>query len=84
MKKQKLPALVVIMILTTITIVFWIIYSLYASIVTKPALNIPPSVLEEVFPEIDTPALDKIGQRIFFEEDQIGTLSPSASPSASP
>lgn len=84
MKKQKLPTLVVIAILTTVTIVFWIIYSLYNSIVSKPVLNIPSGVLDEVSPEIDIPALDKIGQRVFFEEDQIGTLNQSASPSASP
>ncbi len=88
MNKSKVPSLVSIAILTAITSVFWIFFSVYRIFTTKPAPKVPEEILAPISPELDKVAIGKVQGRIFFEEGQIPqtsvTLAPTSTPSSSP
>ncbi|OGM56072.1 hypothetical protein A3E46_02905 [Candidatus Woesebacteria bacterium RIFCSPHIGHO2_12_FULL_46_16] len=85
MKKTKTPSLVTITILTTITVIFWVFFTVYRVFINEPAPNIPAEVLEPLTPNLDKDTIDKIEARLFFSEGEIGaTQFATASPSASP
>lgn len=83
MKKVKPPRLVVVATITTITIVFWVFYGLYNVITSTPNPTVANNILEPISPELDTNALDKLPDRVFFEEQEIETiinLTPTPTP----
>jgi hypothetical protein len=71
MKKLKPPRLVTVAILTTITIVFWVFYSLYGILTSDSLQKVPSEILAPIDPTLDTRALDKLPGRIFFEEGEV-------------
>lgn len=68
MKKIKVPSLVTVLILTLITIIFWIIFGVFRILSSKPAVNIPKEVLEPFSPTLDSNSFDKMERGIFFEK----------------
>lgn len=70
MKKPKAPRLVIVAIFTTITIVFWVFYSLYSVLVKTKNVELDPKLLAPITPSLDKTSLDKLEGRIFFEESQ--------------
>lgn len=84
MKKRKTPNLVTIAILTTITVAFWVLFSVYRVFTDKPSYNVPAEILEPVSPALDSSLIDKIEGRIFFSEGEIITQIRTASPTATP
>jgi len=68
MKKPKAPRLVTIAITTTITVIFWIFFTLYQVLTTKPSPSVEPNLLEPIDPTLNTAVLDKISEREYFEE----------------
>ena len=86
MKKRKTPNLVTIAILTTITVVFWVFFSVYRVFTDEPSYAVPAEILEPVSPTLDASLIDKIESRIFFSEGEAvtPTSTPEASPAATP
>ena len=84
MRKRKTPNLVTIAILTTITVVFWVFFSVYRVFTDEPSFNVPAEILEPVSPTLDTSLIDKIESRIFFSEGEVVTQIQIASPTATP
>lgn len=87
MKSQKTPSFVVIGILTVITILFWIGFSVYRIFSKPESIETSKEILEPISPSLDTQTLDKVAQRIFFNEGEVPQnliLVPSPTPSASP
>jgi len=99
MKKDKLPSLVSILILTLLTSIVWVSLSVYWALTAKPAESVPKTVSDTFTPTLDQGAIDKVESRIFLDNSQIpqnsptGTSSlptpapevmPTASPSATP
>jgi hypothetical protein len=93
MKKLKVPNIVTIMILTVITISFWIVFSVVRIFRTEPTPSIPPEILNPLNSNYDKTVVDKIEKRTYFDKEQIfetaqlspsPTASPIASPTASP
>jgi len=85
MKKLKIPNLVTIMILTVITIIFWIIFSVVRIFTGNPVPSIPPEILNPLNSNYDKGVVDKIEGRLYFDKEQIfQTVEPSPSPTASP
>lgn len=87
MKKPKKPSFIVIGILTVITIISWVLFEVYQALTTNPPLNIPPEILDPIFPSLNTQALDKIQKAVFFEDEQIvpitlstATITPTPMP----
>lgn len=96
MKKAKTPSLVTTAIITTITVFTWIAFGVYRALISTPPVNVPAEILAPLSPELDSQAMGRLTERLYFEEGQAGpilvplppeeqaTPSPSASPSASP
>lgn len=87
MKKTKTPTLVILSILTVITIVIWIVFSI-VRVWTKPeSIDISSKILKPLSPTLDSESLNQLNQRIFFSEreiEEIISTIPSPSPTASP
>lgn len=63
MKSKKLPSIVVLMILTLITAIFWMMFSVYRSF-TKPAtVLVPEEVINQITPKLDTETIELIKSR---------------------
>ena len=73
MKKPKAPRLVTVTIFTTITIVFWVFFTLYNILTGDPTLEIDQALLEPINPTLDTKTLGQIENRTFFEESEVTT-----------
>ncbi len=71
MKKPKAPRLLTVLIVTTITIVFWIFFGVYTILTTKGQVNVPPELMEPITPTLNTEALEELTKRIFFEEGAV-------------
>jgi hypothetical protein len=67
MKKQT-PTLVIITILTLVTVIFWVGFSIINRLKTKPSLNIPDQILKPISPNLNQEILDKLETRTFFEK----------------
>lgn len=83
MKKSKIPSLVTVVILTTITMVFWLLFSIYRVFTKTPQLNIAPQIIEPLDPLLDKNTLDKLQGTTYFEESQIPqttSLTPTPTP----
>lgn len=86
MKRPKPPSLVTIVILTTITVVFWVFFSVYRVFTTQPSPSVPDEIIEPFSPNLDGATLTKLEGRTFFAEGAIPTITiltptPSALPS---
>ena len=86
MKRPKTPNLVTIFVLTTITLIFWVFFSVYRAFSQQPAPGVAPEILEPLTPTLDAATIDKIEGRTFFAEGQVPqipilTVSPSGLPS---
>ena len=68
MKKPKAPRLVTVAIFTTITIIFWVFFSLYGIFTSKAPVEVDPKLLEPLDPSLDINALTQLEGRVFFEE----------------
>jgi hypothetical protein len=74
MKKPKAPRLVTVAIFTTVTIIFWIFMGLYNIITSPSRVDVDPEILKPINPVLDTDALNRLQNRVFFEEGE--TSSP--------
>jgi hypothetical protein len=79
MKKLKAPKLVTVSIYTTIAIVFWVFFSLYNVLISKPKVEIDDKLLDPINPTLDTETLNSLPSKTFFETD---VASPESSGSA--
>jgi len=98
MKKNKLPSVVSILILTLMTVILWITLSIYHAFTTKPAVSVPEEISMPLTPTLDTDTIKKIEEGIYLDSSKIpdnigGSPAPivapvevvsTASPSASP
>lgn len=58
--KGKIPNLVVILILTTLTSVVWISLSIYRAVVVKPAEVIPDEISQTLDPNLNQDIINQI------------------------
>lgn len=73
MKKQKLPNIVSIAILTVITVFFWIGLDLYRALTIAPPPTVSPAVLAKLDPSLDQESLDKLQQRVYNQSSTSST-----------
>lgn len=71
MKNLKIPAFVTVLILTTITLVFWVFFGVYRVFTKTPAPNIPAGIMEPLNPNLDKDTLNQLQNRTYFEEGSV-------------
>ena len=71
MKKQKAPRLVTVAIFSTVTLIFWVFFSLYNVLTSKPSANVDPKLLEPLDPNLNRDTLSKLQERVFFDEQDV-------------
>ena len=74
-QKERIPSIVTLAILTTITSIFWIFFSVYRLLTSKLSSEIPPSVLSPLNPSLDMSTLEVAEKKVYFNEGD--ALSPS-------
>lgn len=74
MKKPKLPGLVTILILSAITVCFWVGLDIYRALTVKPAPPVPAEVLNYLDPNLDEATLNELEQRVYIEPDTINPV----------
>ena len=86
MKKNKLPSIITILILTLITVVVWVSLSIYWALSKKSAPSIPEEISKPLTPTLDMDSLNKIQARLFLDDSQIPevTFTQSAIPTPQP
>lgn len=68
MKNPNPPKLVTVAVTTTITIVFWIFFTLYQVLTKEPEPSVDEKLLEPIVPELDNSTLQTLNNRVFFDE----------------
>ncbi|HJY98319.1 MAG TPA: hypothetical protein VJ227_01245 [Patescibacteria group bacterium] len=75
MRKKKLPSLVTVLVLTLVTALSWVGFSIYRAFTTES----PPSVAEEILspltPTLDQETIQKIEGALYFNDSQIPELT---------
>jgi cytoskeletal protein RodZ len=71
MKKNKLPSLITILVLTLLTSIIWVSFSVYRAITAKPPESVPSAVSAPLVPTFDTPEINKIESSLFLDNSQI-------------
>lgn len=89
MTKLKTPHLVTISLLTTVTVLSWVILEVYNVLVKKPDVSVPPEILTPLDPQLNEAALRELQERVFYEEGEgegfvIVSPTETASPSPTP
>ena len=67
MKKAKTPSLVSMAIMTTVTVVIWVAYSIYLAYTKEASIKVPPNILKQIDPQINTEILAQSAERVYFE-----------------
>lgn len=62
--KKKLPNVVILMILTLITVLFWISFSIYNVFQSSPAPVVSNDIIQQLNPQLDTSTIDVIKGKI--------------------
>jgi hypothetical protein len=84
MKKTKLPNIVAVLILTLITVVMWVSFSIYRAVVSAPSAVVPAAVSQPLTPTLDSEAMTLLESRVFIDESQIPDSVVSQSAAATP
>ena len=66
--KKKLPIQVVLAILTTITVVFWVGFSVYSAFVTDAPDQVSEEILKPLSPELNLQTLAEVEKRLYFDK----------------
>lgn len=71
MKKSKMPSIVSVLILTLITVVFWVTFDVYRLFNQADVPVVTESVSRPLTPSLDQNAINQIESRIFIDNSQI-------------
>lgn len=71
MKKEKTPNIVSLAILTLITSIIWIFFSLYRVFTEKTDVKVPEEILRPLSPSLNEKIISEIENKVFIEQNQI-------------
>lgn len=83
MRKTKLPNIVTILILTMVTTVMWVGFSIYHAFTQAPPAAVPTDIGAALNPSLDTSTIAKVESALYFDPSQIPAISLST-PTSSP
>lgn len=75
--KNRLPSLVTILVLTLVTSLAWIAFSIYRAITVKPAPVVPKDISQPLTPTLDTKTIDELKLKLYFDDSQIPEINPT-------
>lgn len=75
-KDEGRPRLVTFTILTTITILVWIVADLWRVINRPIPEQVDPKILEDINPTLDKQVIDAMKDRVFFSDEEVKTFAP--------
>lgn len=79
--KASPPNTVTVIILTTITVVFWVFFSVYRILTTTATPPVTDEILAPIDPNLDTTTLDSLETKIYFQDENlVNTIIVSPSP----
>lgn len=86
MKKEKLPRIVVIAILSLVTALIWAFFDITRAFFKKPETKVEATTLSPLNPNLDLETLNTIQNAKFFEEGQVqeNIVQTSPSPTTEP
>ncbi|EKE06363.1 MAG: hypothetical protein ACD_19C00016G0036 [uncultured bacterium] len=62
--QKKLPSIIILLILTLITILFWISFSIYSAFSNKPEPVVTEDVIKQLDPKLDIETINIIRNKI--------------------
>lgn len=68
--KRKLPNIVTLAFLTTITIIIWIGYSIYDAYIKSPNIKIDEAILKDINPTLNSNVLAEVAKKVYFEKGE--------------
>lgn len=74
MKPPRPPRFVTLAIMTTITVIFWVFFSVYKILSSQIEPSVGPDILSPLSPTLDTDSLNTIQNSLYFEETEINSL----------
>jgi hypothetical protein len=84
MKNNKLPSLISILILTLLTAITWVSFSIYRALTISAPPSIPQDISQPLTPTLDQNSISKIESSIFLDDSQIPQNVVSETPLPSP
>lgn len=63
MKNNKLPSIIILLILTAITVIFWVSFTVYRVFTKEDAYVVPEEIIKPIEPRLDTKTLDEVERR---------------------
>lgn len=72
MNKKDKPFLVQVAVLTTITTLVWIGFSVYKAFTDKPEPTVSKEVLANINPTLDSAILENLETRLYLNDEEIG------------
>lgn len=72
MKNKGLPALVQLAILTLITTSVWVSFEVFRAFTKVPNIDVPAEVRAPLVPTLNQVALDRLVNRVYLEDEEIG------------
>lgn len=83
MQKQKLPSVISLLILTMITAVMWIGFTVYRALTSTPTPTVPVEISSPLTPALDKDTINKIESAIFYGESEVPQLNFVSTPAPS-
>lgn len=64
MKKNKLPSLIILMILTVLTIAFWILFTIYRSYTLGAVVTVSDEITKPLTPKLDLETIELMKNKL--------------------
>lgn len=82
--KSKRSNLTIFSVLTTITILTWVVFDAYQRFTKTEVKDIPASVLAPINPSLNRGSLDNIEAKLFFGPEEVAQFTPAPTRSTPP
>ena len=84
MKNTKIPNLISVLILTLLTSILWVSFSVYRAFAVKPAESVPEPISNPLSPTLEVGVIKQIEERIFIGDSGLPDLQLTLTATASP
>lgn len=65
MKKNKLPSLIILMILTVLTVAFWILFTIYRSYTLGVPVAVSDEITKPLTPKLDVDTIELMKNKLY-------------------